>query len=111
MLFAKKILVLLFVVFAINAVGAPTESKDYRKPKSPKYALPGQPWAGCEIKDRFLFDSYVIRGSRFNVTQKLFKDAISSGGAAVTAWKWKGTINPEFGHSFKASVSLSIEGH
>jgi hypothetical protein len=103
MLSLQKICMLLALLFAANVNAAPSEG---RGPNPYKKALPRQPWASCTVKDRFVYDSYVLKGRNWNVTQDQVKDAIKSYGKAVTAWDYTHAIQNGV-HVFEAKVCRS----
>jgi len=86
MLCLQKILTLLALLFAATVAAAPAEANKginpYRK------AYPGEPWASCDVKDRFVYDSYVLQGRNWNVTQDQVRDSVKAHGRSVTDWKW-----------------------
>jgi len=94
----RKLLTLLFLLFATTALAAP-------KSKRPKYGLPT---AKCKVKNAGVRDEYSLRGNNWNITGPQLKAAIETSGTVITGWEYKSAIDVDDIHTFKAKVRDAV---
>lgn len=86
----QRILTLLFLLF--NLVLAVPSERDGLSPRSMpegNFILPGQPTGTCDIKYKWVTDSYVLHGYNWNITESELKHAVKDDTRGMTAWKFK----------------------